>query len=365
MKVVVYAICKDEEKLIPQWYESMKEADKIYVLDTGSTDKSLELLKQYPKVEVKQQIITPWRFDTARNISLEMVPEDVDICVCTDIDERFNEGWRQILENAWEKDTTRAKYMYNWSLNEDGTPGVSFVLNKIHSRHGYNWIHQVHEVLSNEIEEVEIEVPIVLNHYQDRTKSRTMYLDILERAAKENPNDSRAVYCLAREYKAYYRYDDSIKQFHNYLKLETATWDQERATAMRYMGDCYKLKEFYEEAIMWYQLAINETPNVREPYFELGNLYHDIGDYENARIYLNEALKITEKNTNYINEELAWNGTIYDLLAISEYYTENYKEALDNAILASKYFPNDKRVQENLELIRTTYNESINGVANE
>ena len=69
--------------------------------------------------------------------------------------------------------------------------------------------------------------------------------------------------------------------------------------------------------------------------FELGNLYHDIGDYENARIYLNEALKITEKNTNYINEELAWNGTIYDLLAISEFYTEHYKEALDNAVLAS------------------------------
>ena len=56
----------------------------------------------------------------------------------------------------------------------------SFILDKIHSRHGYSWIHQVHEVLTSEIEEVAVEIPIVLNHYQDRLKSREMYLEILE-----------------------------------------------------------------------------------------------------------------------------------------------------------------------------------------
>jgi tetratricopeptide (TPR) repeat protein len=217
--------------------------------------------------------------------------------------------------------------MYHWSLNEDGTPGVSFILNKIHSRHGHKWIHQVHEVLNNEIEEVEVYIPITLTHYQDRTKSRRMYLEILERAVQENPNDARDMYCLGREYKAYFRYDDAIKCFHDYLKLESATWDQERSTAMRYIGDCYKAKEYYEEAIMWYQCAIGETPNVREPKYDLGSLYHDIGDYENARIYLNEALKINKKNDDYINEEAAWNGSIYDLLSISEYYTGHYEEA--------------------------------------
>ena len=41
-KICVYAICKNEEKFIERWVNSMKEADKIYVLDTGSTDKSVE-----------------------------------------------------------------------------------------------------------------------------------------------------------------------------------------------------------------------------------------------------------------------------------------------------------------------------------
>lgn len=36
-KICVYAICKNEEKFVSRWVESMKEADKIFVLDTGST----------------------------------------------------------------------------------------------------------------------------------------------------------------------------------------------------------------------------------------------------------------------------------------------------------------------------------------
>ena len=46
-KVVVYAISKNEEKFVDRWYESMKEADAIYVLDTGSTDKTVEKLKKH------------------------------------------------------------------------------------------------------------------------------------------------------------------------------------------------------------------------------------------------------------------------------------------------------------------------------
>lgn len=46
-KICVYAICKNEEKFVKTWIESMKEADKIIVLDTGSTDKTVERLREY------------------------------------------------------------------------------------------------------------------------------------------------------------------------------------------------------------------------------------------------------------------------------------------------------------------------------
>ena len=82
-KVCVYAICKNEEKFVKKWVKSMMEVDEIYVLDTGSNDNTVNLLKKLG-VHVKEKIIKPWRFDVARNESLKMVPDDTDICVCTE-----------------------------------------------------------------------------------------------------------------------------------------------------------------------------------------------------------------------------------------------------------------------------------------
>ena len=45
-KVCVYAICKNEEKFVDRWFNSMKEADEIYVLDTGSIDNTVNLLSK-------------------------------------------------------------------------------------------------------------------------------------------------------------------------------------------------------------------------------------------------------------------------------------------------------------------------------
>ncbi len=104
-KICVYAICKNEEKFVDQWMRSMGEADLVVVTDTGSTDGTVEKLRAAGAVVYEEQI-RPWRFDTARNISLSHVPEDTDICVCTDLDEIFEPGWRRALEEAWRSGIT-------------------------------------------------------------------------------------------------------------------------------------------------------------------------------------------------------------------------------------------------------------------
>ena len=93
-KICVYAICKNEEKFVERWVNSVKEADEIYVLDTGSMDNTVEELKKRGVI-VSQKEINPWRFDVARNLSLDMVPNDADICVCIDLDEVLEVGWRK------------------------------------------------------------------------------------------------------------------------------------------------------------------------------------------------------------------------------------------------------------------------------
>lgn len=147
LKICVYAISKNEEKFVDRWYSSMKEADQVYVLDTGSTDNTVEKLKKLGAI-VKTEVITPWRFDVARNKSLEMVPNDYDICVCTDLDEILLPGWRKELEAIWDENTDNLAYNYNWALDENDNPLVNFYIEQIHSRDNFKWTHPVHEVLT-------------------------------------------------------------------------------------------------------------------------------------------------------------------------------------------------------------------------
>ena len=360
-KLAVYAITKNEEKNVKEWYESMKEADEIVVLDTGSSDKTIKYLKECPKIKVYEKIIKPWRFDEARNISLSYVSLDTDICVCTDLDERFEKGWVKKEKESWSAGVTRGRYLYNWSFDKYGKPGTVFYLNKMHSRFGYIWHHPVHEVLKCLIKEKEILIPdIVLNHYQDFSKSRTSYLPLLELSVKEDPSDDRNMHYLGREYMYYKEYDKAIDTLHKHLALPSAIWKDERCASMRYMAFCYYGKGFVEEAIMWYKKAILEAPYLREPYFDLGYLYYTIKDYINAEYYLKKALKIEKKSYTYINEEKAWNETIYDLLAVVCFQSKKYGMAYKYIKEAIKINDKDERINNNYEYIKRVYKENKN-----
>ena len=175
MRIAVYAICKNESQFVDRWMDSMSEADQVVVLDTGSTDDTVERLKKRG-AQVTVELISPWRFDVARNRSLDLVSEDTDICVCTDLDEVFHPGWRAALERAWQPGAGQATYRYTWSFNPDGSEGVVFWYEKAHARYGYQWIHPVHEVLKWVGEGVPGPTVTVegmqLDHHPDPTKSR-------------------------------------------------------------------------------------------------------------------------------------------------------------------------------------------------
>ena len=344
MKICVYAITKNESKHVQRWYDSMKEADDIYVLDTGSTDDTVQKLKNL-NVHVKTKIINPWRFDIARNESLKLVPDDTDLYVCTDLDEVFKKGWRKTLEENYQKNITRIKYLYNWSFKEDGiTPATTFYLDKIHTK-GYHWTHPVHEVLTPEIEEKYLLIEdIILNHYPDRTKSRSSYLPLLELSVKEDPTDDRNMHYLGREYMYYNRNIAAIMTLHKHLKLPKATWKDERCASMRYMARCYRRLGLMEEAIMWLEKAKKEAPYLRESYIELASLYYELKEPAKVLNELNEAFKIKEKSKSYLNEVFAWDSYPYDLYAINAYELGKFHKAVIYNKEALKLNPQDKRL---------------------
>lgn len=361
-KVIVYAICKNEEKFVDRWYNSMKEADEIYVLDTGSTDNTVkELKKRNVHVEVKE--IKPWRFDVARNLSLNMVPEDRDICVCTDLDEVFENGWRNKIEDIWQDDTDRLRYNYNWSFDEYERPKVNFYIEKIHTRKNYKWTHPVHEVLTYIGEKTEKTITtddITVNHYPDCTKSRSSYLSLLELSVEESPNDDRNMHYLGREYMFHKRWNEAIDTLIRHLNLPTATWKDERTASMRFIARSYINLKRYEEAKMWLEKAIEETPYLREPYVERALLAYSLEDYKEIEKYCTKALKIEKHTKSYINEPFSWDHTIYDLLSISVFYQDRVEESLTYINKALEISPDNERLQNNKEIIINILNKKSN-----
>ncbi len=354
-KVYVYAICKNESKFAKRWYDSMSEADGIYVLDTGSTDNTAELLKSFGAT-VETRIINPWRFDTARNESLKLLPKDADICVCTDLDEVFMTGWRKKLETAWDNGAVRVRYRYTWSFNPDGSEGSVFWISKIHSPNVYKWVNPVHEVLawndsSPEPNTLTAE-GIQLNHYPDQTKSRGQYLPLLELAVKEDSTNDRNMHYLGREYMYYGRWEECIKTLKRHLQLITATWEDERCASMRFIARAYQMLKQNNEAYRWYLRAIAEAPHLREPWLDFAQFAYEIQDWELICWLAESALKITERPRTYITDAASWGSRPYDLAALGYYYTGRYEKSLYYAEKALEFSPNDSRLKSNLNIIK-------------
>jgi glycosyltransferase involved in cell wall biosynthesis len=349
-KICVYAICKNEEKFVDRWMDAVSEADLVVVTDTGSKDGTVEKLRSRGAL-VYSESITPWRFDAARNIAMDHIPQDVDICVSNDLDEVFEPGWREKLENAWQPWHTRARYLFTWSYHADGTPEKQFAMEKIHRRHGFRWVHPVHEVLkySGEDEDSTVWVPgLVLNHYPDNSKPRSQYLPLLELSAQENPDDDRTAFWLGREYMYNERYDDCIRELLRHLSLPSAVWDEERSASMRYIAASYQAKGDTASAKHWLYRAIAECPRVREPYLDLARLGYKEKDWPLVYLMTGEALKITVKSGSYLVEPQSWGYAPYDLAAISCYYLGMYQQAYELGVKACEENPDDERLRGNL-----------------
>ena len=347
-KTCIYAICKNEEKFIRKWYESVKESDYICILDTGSTDNSIKIMKEL-NINYKQKIIEPFRFDKARNESMKLIPKDTDICICLDLDEIIEKNWKEKINNIWEPNLNRLNYIYNWKL-ENNIPKITFYANKIHSLKNYKWIHPVHEILKhNKKENIKTTNEIIINHYPDNSKSRKQYLKLLELSIKENPNDDRNMHYLGREYMYYKKWNKSIDTLIKHLNLKTSTWNEERCASMRFISRCYISLKRYDEAKMWLDKAIQECKDSREPYTERMLLEYKLNNYYEAIYYGKEALKITNKKLTYITETFSWDETIYDVLSICYYKLNQKKEGIKYLKQAININPSNQRLKNNLK----------------
>lgn len=97
MKIAVYGVAKNEEANVPAWYKSSIDADYHLILDTGSTDKTVDIAKSYG-INVISASFNPWDETLAKNVALSLLPSDIDYCIMLDLDQKIKTvDWKKIL----------------------------------------------------------------------------------------------------------------------------------------------------------------------------------------------------------------------------------------------------------------------------
>ena len=344
MRIVVYAISKNEEAFVERCLASAKEADGFVLADTGSTDQTVELARANG-ASVYSVSVQPWRFDVARNTSLALVPADADVCVCIDLDEVLEPGWREEVERLWVPGTTRLRYLFDWGND------VRFMSDKIHARSGYRWKHPCHEALTPDprlTQKYAVSEKLLVRHLPDPKKSRGQYLELLRVGAKEDPTDPRNSFYFARELTYYAKWEEAIRELTRYLELPGAKWSAERGYAMRLVGKSLVALGKTEEAHEWYRKAVTEAPDRRESWFDLASFCHDHKLWPECY----EAAKWTIRTEGHRNawptDPVAWGYRPFDLAALAAYALGKYDEAAKYGAEAIRLSPDDPRLRKNL-----------------
>jgi tetratricopeptide (TPR) repeat protein len=344
VRIAIYALCKNEVKNVESWYQSCREADLIVVTDTGSTDGSLDELSRIP-CQLHTLRVLPWRFDDAFNAALNHVPEDVDICIRLDFDERLRPGWREALESVWTPETTKLRYPYIWNWNADGTPDRLFYGDRIHARRSYRWSGATHEGLTCRGREILTWTDKVrIDQFPDTTKPRPNDLPLLEEAVRDTPNDTRLWGYLGREYWFKGDIERCVETYKKFLDMPSDT--QERAQAFLILA-----KAEPDKAVEWLDRCARECREYREPHVDRAILEYGKQEWRACLDACLKAIAITERPQSYVCLTYPWGSLPHDLAAISAWNLGLLDLALDHVRIACELAPDDLRLRENLRYI--------------
>lgn len=358
-KICVYAIAKNEEKNVERWYNSMKEADLIVVLDTGSTDNTVQLLRSFGVV-VEQKIYDHFEFDVARNDSLALVPDEYNIRICTDLDEWLDSGWAEVLRNEWNEERhSRGLYPYVHDHLDDGSEGSIFMQDKIHGKTG-KWIYPIHECFYDENYTQERTIifddRIKLHHGADITKNRDFYIDLLYQRIENNSLDSNAYFLLGAEYYAREMNEKAIEIYNYILSTPELQYDNiVLACIFCHMGECQERIGNYVEAIRYYSQGILVDMEFRENYYCLAKLYASLGLNVAAIGVAEQGLKSSARKYHWAEGVFCWAWGLYDILRHAYYAEGNYQKALSYAAAALQAEPNNPSLLEEYSLCLSAF----------
>lgn len=352
MKIAVYAICKNEIDNVEGFMKNTLDADYVYITDTGSTDGTQSLLRDWQddRLQFFEMVMPFFRFDYARNFCLNQIPQDIDYCLFLDLDERLEDGWYEKLIRAL-KDSPDSVYMdLIQSVDENNEPLSSFYQLKCHKRTNFTWRYPCHEVLITDIDD-SISVSTEIKVYHNPSDTERNYLPLLEVGAQERPDDQRTLYYYGRALYAEKRYIEAIEHLDKALDAPYMQWIKQKASCYKYLALSHHELSGFSSAEYYYLQYLSLSLDEAEAFYEVAMAYYDEKSFEMSKALCLRLIKLAQTNQktdNFIYRDLeCWTWKPYDLLAYLCYELGDYNGYLVNAVKAVELNPTDDRLKAN------------------
>jgi glycosyltransferase involved in cell wall biosynthesis len=283
MNVTLYAIAKNEEKNIEKFIENSKKFSHTVVVDTGSTDNTVQLLKD-ANIEVYEhsQSKEEFNFSVARNQALSYVKTDwaFSLDFNENIDDLYLEGF-DILKDEF----TAFKHLRFDDNGEEEPQQSNEVHVRFHRTQNYKWVNAVHEMpvfISTEEfpQESTVETSIKITKKIHKSISKELfYFDICEREYKKDPTNWYYIWFIFNHYFAVGNYQKALEYGQEYLNVSKAYFDTFRILAFIKCSICLIQLQDVAKAANYAFHAVSEAMNIGEPYLS------------QAFIHLNEIAK--------------------------------------------------------------------------
>jgi glycosyltransferase involved in cell wall biosynthesis len=334
-------IVKNEEKILEQCLDSIKDVvNEIIIVDTGSTDNTVEIAKRY----TNRVYFHEWQndFSEARNYSLQYATGDWILII--DADEKLEKDDIPILRHTLKRNEYNSIY---FSVLSDIPSGISKNYSQRVFRRGKGYYDGIiHNQLVCEGDTVVTDIRMYhygynLNPEQMQKKFKRTE-SLLKKQLADNPNFGFAWMNLVRIYKCQKLWDDVIKTAEEALNTKREFLDGVAYQMITYdMAYALFTNEEYDKSEKICMDLLRQYPDNLDANFLIGSISIRKKNYKKAIRNYMKYIQLSKENpddldnTNlivdtYASQWQAWNniGSAYAELDQPDKAIDAYSRAL-------------------------------------
>lgn len=311
--IAAVLIVKDEEKVLDRCLTSLRGFDQIVVLDTGSTDRTLEIARAHTEDVHTTEPIEPFDFSIARNRALTHARQDWILTI--DADEVLRPGGLDQIRKALWREPHASGFMVNFVLyDEEGKNPSRLPKHKIFRRGHYEWRFRVHEQLFPLGKDLKVKdlLQVGIEHLPVAGKKarQDQNMELLKLAVNENPEYVRNIRQLGMQHYQAGEWEPALENLRKYLATNAAD-RLDRSETLVHVGLALGNLARYQESIEAFEEAEKIAPDRREILYHKGVVFIQGRSPEQAVEALEKCLSIpvSSKPDFYLNVESIWNGT--------------------------------------------------------